>query len=228
MALFGIGNILLKVRREQLPRPEKATWISVLVAISAVIVALTGNIVMPSSGDSPSNLAVFLDYFIPTILFIMVMLNRTVLLKLLLNFIHYLFEPIRRLVYVTDKKILNTINTINNQEFVFFTKGDNIATLNQVMLYITRNEHTKKIKIVLALDEGEKAPKHLQEEIDFLDREYPKIKIDFRIVKGKFSPELIKELSMKWNIPINFMFIGSPSQKFPYRIEELGGVRLII
>ncbi|VAW25607.1 hypothetical protein MNBD_BACTEROID04-86, partial [hydrothermal vent metagenome] len=41
-------------------------------------------------------------------------------------------------------------------------------------------------------------------------------------------PELIKELSKKWNIPINFMFIGSPSDKFPYKIEELGGVRLII
>jgi amino acid transporter len=228
MALFGIGNILLKVRREQLPRPEKATWISVLVAISAVIIALVGNIVMPSSGDSPSNLTVFLDYFIPTILFIMMMLNRTVLLKLLLNFIHYLFEPIRRLVYVIDKKIITTINVINNQEFVFFTKGDNIATLNKVMLYITRNEHTKKIKIVLALDENDKVPKNLPEEIDFLDREYPDIKIDFKIEKGKFSPELIRELSNKWNIPINFMFIGSPSQKFPYRIEELGGVRLII
>ncbi len=52
--------------------------------------------------------------------------------------------------------------------------------------------------------------------------------IDFQIIKGKFSPTLIKELSIKWNIPVNFMFIGSPSNKFPYKIEELGGVRLII
>ncbi|HHC80971.1 MAG TPA: APC family permease, partial [Flavobacteriia bacterium] len=37
MALFGIGNILLKVKRNKLPRPEKATWISVLIAIVAVI-----------------------------------------------------------------------------------------------------------------------------------------------------------------------------------------------
>ncbi|MEZ4688448.1 MAG: hypothetical protein R3B47_21020 [Bacteroidia bacterium] len=26
MALFAVGNMLLKVRRNQLPRPEKATW----------------------------------------------------------------------------------------------------------------------------------------------------------------------------------------------------------
>ena len=105
------------------------------------------------------------------------MLNRTILLKFLLNIIHYLFEPVRRLVYVIDKKILTTINSINNQEFVFFTKGDNIATLNKVMLYITRNEHTKKIKIVLALAENDQVPKNLPEEIDFLNREYPEIKI---------------------------------------------------
>ncbi|MCB0502227.1 MAG: APC family permease, partial [Bacteroidetes bacterium] len=97
-----------------------------------------------------------------------------------------------------------------------------------VMLYISRNEHTKKIKIVTVLDEGDVLPKDLEQEIRFLDREYPKIDIDFVKLKGEFSPELIQELSAKWNIPINFMFIGSPSNKFPYRIEELGGVRLII
>jgi len=65
-------------------------------------------------------------------------------------------------------------------------------------------------------------------EIDFLNREYPEIAIEFLVVDGKFSPKLIIELSKKWNIPINFMFIGSPSDKFPYKVEELGGVRLII
>ena len=65
-------------------------------------------------------------------------------------------------------------------------------------------------------------------DVEVLDREYPEIKIEFIEIKGTFGPTLIKELSQKWNIPINFMFIGSPSNHFPYRIEELGGVRLII
>jgi amino acid transporter len=228
MALFGIGNILLKVRREKLPRPEKATWGSVFFAIIAVICALLGNISMEPKGDNPSNLAVFLEYFIPSMIFIAMMLNRTILLKFLISVIHSIFNPIRRLVFSIDKSLLNTINQINNQEFVFFTKGDNIATLNKVMLYITKNEHTRKIKIVLALADGETVPKNLPQEIDFLDREYPDINIEFIIEKGKFSPALIKRLSERWHIPINFMFIGSPSDKFPYKIEELGGVRLII
>ena len=67
MSLFGIGNILLKIRRKSLPRPERASWISVIVGISAVVIALIGNITMPSKDGAASNLTVFLYYFIPTI-----------------------------------------------------------------------------------------------------------------------------------------------------------------
>ncbi len=228
MALFGIGNILLKVKRQSLPRPETASWLSIFIAICAVIIALIGNIIVEPVGDAPSNLVVFLDYFIPSIIFIAIMLNRTLLLKFLLNAIHTIFDPVRSFVFKIDKSILSIINRINSQEFVFFTKGDNIATLNKVMLYIIKNEHTKKIKIVLALDKDQEVPPNLPLEIEFLGKEYPEINIEFLIIDGKFSPKLIKELSEKWNIPVNFMFIGSPSDKFPYKIEELGGVRLII
>ena len=228
MALFGIGNILLKVKRSKLPRPERAGWLAVLFAIVAVLLALVGNILMTPPEGLPSNVTVFLEYFIPTIIFVVIMLNRTVLLKFLLTVIHSVFDPVRKFVFATDRKIMKVIDDINNQEFVFFTKGDNIATLNKVMLYIKKNEHTKKIKIVIVLKEGEELPEHLPMEMEFLDKEYPDIEIEFVVERGEFTPELIKKLSEKWNIPINFMFIGSPSDKFPYKIEELGGVRLII
>ncbi|MFA9389074.1 MAG: APC family permease [Prolixibacteraceae bacterium] len=228
MCLFGIGNILLKIKRKTLPRPERASWLAVIIAILAVTIALIGNITMPSKDNLPSNLTIFLIYFTPTILFIIMMLNRTVLLKFVLKILDAIFDPIRAFFIMTDRKIKHTVDKINQQEFVFFTKGDDISALNKVMLYIQRNEHTKRLKIVLALTKDEKAPETLAQEIDFLDREYPEIDIDFVTVEGEFSPELIRELSEKWKIPINFMFIGSPSGKFPYKIEELGGVRLII
>jgi len=228
MTLFGIGNILLKVRRAKLPRPEKASWIAVLLAITAVLIALTGNILMKPQGGRPSNLSVFLTYFIPSMIFIIIMLTRTALLKLLLNFIHYLFDPIKNTVSSLDKKILNTIDEINKQQFVYFTKGDNISMLNKVMLYIKKNEHTKKIKIVLVKNANNTIPPNFESEIDVLDREYPEIKIELVIMDGEFTPELVRELSEKWNIPINFMFIGSPTDKFSYKIDQFGGVRLII
>ena len=228
MALFAIGNILLKVKRRKLPRPERASWIAVIIAVFAVVTALIGNIVMPPKDDLPKNLNVFLLYFIPSILFIVVMLNRTMLLKLVLHIIDGIFNPIREFVAKADKKILETVDRINAQEFVFFTKGDDLAALNQVMLYISNNEHTKRLKIVLVLERGNEPPENLTQEIDFLDREYPEIDIEFVIEEGKFNPKIIQTLSQKWNIPINFMFIGSPGDKFPYKVGELGGVRLII
>lgn len=228
MSLFGIGNILLKIRRKSLPRPERASWISVIVGISAVVIALIGNITMPSKDGSASNLTVFLYYFIPTILFVTIMLNRTVILKVILKILDSIFDPIRTFFIKADNKIKLTVDKINQQEFVFFTKGDSLSTLNKVMLYIKRNEHTKKIKIVVALSDGQVQPENFAQEIDFLDREYPEIDIELVVLEGEFNPELIRQLSEKWKIPINFMFIGSPSGKFPYKIEELGGVRLII
>lgn len=228
MSLFGIGNILLKIRRKSLPRPERASWISVIVGISAVVIALIGNITMPSKDGAASNLTVFLYYFIPTILFVTIMLNRTVILKIILKILDSIFDPIRTFFIKADNKIKLTVDKINQQEFVFFTKGDSLSTLNKVMLYIKQNEHTKKIKIVVALSDGQVQPENFAQEIDFLDREYPEIDIELVVLEGEFNPELIRQLSEKWKIPINFMFIGSPSGKFPYKIEELGGVRLII
>lgn len=57
---------------------------------------------------------------------------------------------------------------------------------------------------------------------------YPEFVVDFIVLKGHFSPQLIEELSLQWNIPKNFMFIGSPGDRFPYEVSQLGGVRLII
>lgn len=228
MALFGIGNILLKLKRNSLPRPEKASWLSIIIAISAVIVALVGNIIMQPKEGVSSNLSVFLEYFIPSIIFIIIMLNRTVLLKFLLKLMHSVFDPFRKFVLNTDKNILSVIDNINSQEFIYFTKDDDVETLNKVMLYIQRNEHTKKLKIVTAIKNRPKVTPQFKNDIDVVDREYPMIKIDFIELNEEFSPEFIRKLSKEWNIPINFMFIGSPGDRFPYKVEELGGVRLII
>ena len=228
MALFVIGNIYLKIRRSKLPRPEYAPWLSLIVALSGVTIAIIGNIQMKAEEGLPSNFTVFMDYFIPTIIFIIIMLNRTVILKLIMNIIHYIVDPFIKYVKKIDNWILRTIDKINSQEFVFFTKGDNVRNLNQVMLYILKNEQTRKVKVVTVVKDDDECPSNLKQDLDYLNRVYPEIDIEFVKIYGQFGPELIQDLSKKWNILPNFMFIGAPGNKFPYKIEELGGVRLII
>ncbi len=228
MALFAVGNIFLKIRRAKLPRPEIAPWYSLIIALIAVIIALVGNIKMEPEEDQLSNFSIFMDYFVPTIVLIIIMLNRISVLRAVIKVVHYMVDPITRNVRKLDMNIIKLIQKINSQEFVFFTKGDHIDNLNKVMLYILRNEQTRKVKIVTVLKEGEKPPVNLKADLHFLNRLYPEMTIDFVIVEGNFGPELIHELAKKWNILPNFMFIGVPGNKFPYHIEELGGVRLII
>ena len=90
------------------------------------------------------------------------------------------------------------------------------------------NEKTGKLKIVTVLQQGQTLNEALRYDLEVLDRAYPEVKIEYLEIEGVFGPELIEELSKKWGIPKNFMFIGSPGDRFPYRVSELGGVRLII
>jgi amino acid transporter len=223
MALFGVGNVLLKVRRARLPRPTIARWPSVFVAIAAVLSALIGNALL-----NPAYLRVFIGYFVPALLIVGTMLGRIQILRGILFMIRAASEAITDRTKRAATAISDKIEQINSQRFVFFTRGDSIANLNEAMLYVRRNEHTNYIKVAIVYSDKKEIPARLKHDLEFLGEAYPEIDIEYVEVEGAFGPQLIEKLSKKWKIPSNFMFIGSPGDHFPYRLEELGGVRLII
>ncbi len=223
MALFAFGNILLKIKRAGLPRPANASWLSVFVAIVAVLIGLVGNAIM-----NPSYLFVFLDYFIPALLVVAVMLWRITLLKFCLFIVRATISGMTKRLAGMAQAIRSKIDEINSQQVVFFTRGDNTSNLNSAMLYVQNNEDSNSIKVVIVVKDKAEIPPHLEEDLKFLDKAYPDINIEFVVLENIFGPQLIKELSREWNIPINFMFIGSPGNHFMYGLSELGGVRLII
>ena len=222
MALFGYGNLLLKIKRRRLPRPIKAKVSDVVIAVALVIIAFAGN--MKLNEDS---FYVFLKYLVPALLFFFAMRNRGRLVSALLYLIYYMYRPVRKYLMPGRDVLREYLDKIHAQEFVFFTKGDNVAALNLVMQYVEENESTNKLKIVNVKKPGEDNSA-LKNDLKVLDRAYPDIDIEFIELEGVFGPEIIDELSKKWKIPKNFMFIGSVSDRFPYRIAELGGVRLIM
>lgn len=222
MALFGIGNLLLKFKRRKLPRPERARGIVVVIAVSFIIAAFVGNMNL-----NINSFYTFLKYMIPSLLFIGIMLNRIFIIRILIEGLEYFYQPLRKMVIVSNRYLNRLSSKINSQEFVFFTKGDNIAILNKVLQYVEGNETTKKLKIVYVKSDGINN-EALIKDLEVLDRAYDKIDIEYIEIHGVFGPEIIDELSIKWNIPKNFMFIGSPGDKFSYRVSDLGGVRLIM
>lgn len=223
MAFFALGNFLLKSKRSKLPRPVSASVLTVFLALVCVVVALYGNIKM-----HPEYLVVFLQYFAPAMLLIYAALKRTILMNFALMVLTSVSDSIRKVAEESHSLIKDRVERLHNQEFVFFTKGHDLAMLNRVMIYVQENEVTNKLKIVSLIGEGESTDQHFLEDLAVLDRAYPEIDIEFVCRKGIFEPETINTLSKEWNIPKNFMFIASPGNRFPYKISELGGVRLII
>lgn len=222
MALFGIGNLLLKFKRKKLPRPERARGIAVVVAVSFIIAAFIGNMKL-----NISSFYTFLKYMVPSLIFIGIMLNRVILIRLLIEALEYFYQPLRKMVILSNRYLQKLSVEINSQEFVFFTKGDDIAILNKVLQYVQGNETTNKLKIVHVKNDASNN-EALIKDLEVLDRAYDEIDLEYIEIQGVFGPEIIDELSKKWKIPKNFMFIGSPGNKFSYRVSDLGGVRLIM
>ena len=223
MALFAIGNMLLKLKRGRLRRTVRAGWPSVLIATAAVILGLIGNVYR-----EPKYLSVFVTYFVPTMAVIAVMFLRNHILKLVL----YIGRELVDRVAAFNTRISNWARTrydeIHSQSIIFFTRGDDAANLNRAMLYVRTNEHTDTIRVVHVYRDKEQIPETLARDIKFLDDVYPEIHIEFIAVHGTFGPELIERLSQKFGVPRNYMFIGCPGDSFPHNIAELGGVRLIV
>ncbi|HQZ41393.1 MAG TPA: APC family permease, partial [Flavobacteriales bacterium] len=204
-------------------RPETAKAFVVFIAMLAVVSALYGNVRL-----HPEHLVVFLQYFIPTFLLTFVFLKRNVILEYLMVVVSSFLDTMHHVATLSRLRLSRTIRQLTDQEFVYFTKGDDVATLNHVMMYVEENEITKKLKVVTVLKEGDTVSETFLSDLDVLDRAYPDIKIEFISMHGVFGPELVDSLSADWDIPKNFMFISSPSDRFTYRVADLGGVRLII
>ena len=223
MALFAVGNILLKVKRAQLPRPVRAPWLAVLLAIAGVTVGLVGNAIR-----KPEYWVVFLYYFLPSMAIVALMLYRIPLLKLTLGVVRAVTASLVGPLTATSKWVRAKIEEINSQQVVFFTRGDNVANLNSAMLYVAGNEDTNRIKVVTVVKDPSEVPERMEQDLQFLDEAYPDIDIEFVVLEGTFGPALIQRLSKEWHVPTNLMFIGSPGGKLVYGLAELGGVRLII
>jgi hypothetical protein len=157
------------------------------------------------------------------------MLGRVAIFEFGLFLIHSTMAAISSSMGRAIGHINQRIEQIKSQQIIFFTRGDNLANLNRAMLYIRRNEHTNRVKVVHVKRTAEEpdSPK-LKQDVSFLDEAYPEIEIELVLLTGEFGPDLIEKLSKEWHVPSNLMFIGSPEGSFRHSLADLGGVRLII
>jgi amino acid transporter len=223
MALFAVGNMLLKVERARLRRSVRASWPAALTALAAVLIALTGNILM-----APYDLEIFGLYFLVAAAVVMLMLTRVQLLRAALAVTHVVVDNARDADGRMTGRIRKAIQRIIGFHVVYFTKGDDLAALNRAAVYVLGNELTNRLKVVHCYEREADIAADLAEQLRIIDRIYPSIRIDLVLVHGRFGPELIERVSRRLRVPKNYMFIGTPGDRFPHNIAELGGVRLIM
>ncbi|KAL6051310.1 APC family permease [Balamuthia mandrillaris] len=168
MSLYAIGNILLKYKRERMPRDIRASWPAVILALAAVMAGLAGNIAY-----DPKNITYFSYYFGVTLMLVMIMFVRIRLLKIVYYFLSKTFLK----KYIGDW-IQKQIKNINQQSVVFFAKTDELHILNKAVLYVRDNELTSSLLFVHIYDLEEDIPQDLAAHVALLDRIYPKIRMD--------------------------------------------------
>lgn len=221
MSLFAFGNGMLKVKRGRLPRDVIASWPAVVIALVAVLIGLIGNLTVP-------NLEVFGTYFVAIGFLVAVMFLRVPLMRGVMFASQAAVDKVEEINTWIATSIEGVISTINDQDIIYFTKGDNIATLNRAALYVLENEQSTHLKVLHIYEDESEIPPELAHHLNEIDHMYPQLRIDFIAVKGRFSPEFIDEISKRLKVPKNYMFIGTPGDRFPHEIAKLGGVRLII
>ncbi len=221
MALFAIGNMLLKWTRARLPREVRASWVAVSFALFAVLVGLAGNF-------RPDYIRVFSMFFSIMTAVVGVMFLRVPILKLMLFISKNALKKMNRINRIFGKAIIHRIQEINSKGVVYFTKGDNLASLNKAALYVLSNEQTNNLHVIHVYSDESDIPPNLASDLRTIDKLYPQLKIDFLAVKGRFSPKMIEAIGQRLKIPKNYMFIGTPGDQFSHELSTLGGVRLII
>lgn len=237
MSLFAIANMLLKYKRAYLPRQVKASWLVCICALCLVIIALVGVIVKDTSA-----VTVWLLYFIIVASCFSIMFLRAQALRIMYYALHSLSVTCQSIAirllgnergsqWFNDGPALNwilkTYHSISNQPVIFFVSSGLLSIANKAILYCKENEETHHIRIVHVYEQKEKIPAKLLRNVNLLDEEYPRLKIDLVLVRGIFGPEMINFLSDTLTVPKNLMFMACPREDFKHKMESLGGVRII-
>merc|ERR1712137_1346186 len=159
MSLFAIGCMMLKYKRNDIPRQVRAHWAEVVLGLVGVVAGLIGNILLDLD---------ILAYFSIYFLLVMIMFSRVFFLKLVLYFARSL-PGMGRLV----PKLEAYARSFKDQKVIYFAKTDDPAVLNKAILYIRDNEQSNYIDIVHVYNIEQGPAPRLAEYVALLDKVYP-------------------------------------------------------
>ncbi len=219
MTLFGLGNILLKLKRSELKRTYRAGWMTILFAMGATSMGILGNVIIDYH-----NLSYFSYYFIPTVLVVVVVYMRIPILRGILEVLNNLMSKF----LVWRSVIVDRIMAISEQRVVLFTRGGRLDRLHDAFSYIVKNEPSRSVVVFHLYNSPEKNEEaSIKESINVIEQIFPELKIELAVREGRFGPAIIDAISQEFGVEKNNIFIGAPEEKHDFSVQDLGGVRVI-
>ncbi|KAI9279789.1 amino acid permease-domain-containing protein [Sporodiniella umbellata] len=225
MSTFGVANILIKYKRDRLPRPVKVSLGTSVFVFLLLVASLVGNVVI-----DPLIAEYFVIYFVIVLAVVLIMLKRCWLWKLSywlfdqIEFLHRFPKAARNV----EEFIQEKIKKIRKKPVVFFLNTDEPHIMNKAIQYVKKNEDSGHLKFVFLYKTLDDIPNELESNHRMLDEVYPKIQIDLVFIQGEFNPFTVDAISKQLDIAKAQMFMTCPSDKMKYSFGELGGVRIIM
>ena len=219
MTLFGLGDILLKVKRKELKRTYRAPWAVIIIAIAATSFGMMGNTIIDYK-----NLLFFLQYFVPTVLIVVIMYLRIPILKAVLQVINNLMSSM--LIWRTQ--VIDNITNITDQRVILFTRAVSLRRLHAAFNYIIKNESSRSVVVIhLYSNPGQNEEAALEKSLGTIREIFPNLKLELVVRPGRFGPGIIEAVSKEFDVATNNIFIGAPEEKPSFSVQDLGGVRVI-
>ena len=165
-----------------------------------------------------------MQYFIPTVLLVVLMYMRIPILRAVLQMLNNLMS--RVLIWRTQ--IIDNITDITDQRVVLFTRFVSLSRLHAAFNYIVRNESSRSVVVIHLYSNPESnESEDLKKSLKTIQDIFPELRVELDVRQGKFGPQMIDEVSREFDVAKNNIFIGAPEEKHSFSIQDLGGVRVI-
>ena len=222
MGLFAVGNLLLKQKHPDLKRSTRASIPTIVVALVGVSAALVGNVLL-----DPDYVRVFVLYFATAVALVAFVFFRSKLLTWALQVATILC----RLPGLRHSKARDAIATLLQEvecrSIIFIASEGTQDELRAAAEYVRRNEQLRFLKIVWCYENTSEIPDGLAAARDEIDREFPMLRVDLLLVRGRLEPALLASLAGQLDVSSNYIFITAATAAAADDLASWGGVRII-
>lgn len=133
MLLMAIGVVLLKMRRGSLPAKVNAGWFSIVVAISAVSIAIVAAIV-----NTPTVIPYFLLFFFVLFFFIMLQYSRVSIVLFLLSQFKTFSDEVKTKYSWIEVELSKLLHFVESAPILILTLSCDLKWLYDLYIYLIK------------------------------------------------------------------------------------------